>query len=352
MPTSNKAYRGGTCSGGRRRRVLAAPWFVPAAALGRDGKAAASERITLGVIGIGPRCTYDLEGMLSSPTCSAWPSATCRPAAARPARSWSTSTTATRTAPLYRDFRELLGRSDIDAVLIATGDRWHAPASILAAAGRQGRLQRKALRPDHRRLPGPGRHRCRATKRVFQAGTQRRSVANFQAAVQLAHSGKLGKLHTLYASVYTPRCSTTPGCRPSRRRRATWWTGTSGWGRRRGGRTTRPTCQGGGAATGTSTPAPGCSTGAPTPSISASGPTRPTTPCRSSTSRRPTNITARYANGVKLVLDFLKTPFGERPGWVQSLGTCPVRFVGDEGWVETGDSGGIEVQPDVAAGAS
>jgi hypothetical protein len=58
-----------------------------------------------------------------------------------------------------------------------------------------------------------------------------------------------------------------------------------------------------------------------------------------------TNVTARYANGVKLVLDFLKTPFKERPGWVQSLGTCPVRFVGDEGWVEVGDSGGIEVHP-------
>ena len=40
------------------------------------------------------------------------------------------------------------------------------------------------------------------------------------------------------------------------------------------------------------------------------------------------NITANYANGVKLVLDFLETPFGERPGWIQHLGTCPVRFVG------------------------
>src|SRR5207244_10829506 len=44
--------------------MLAAPWFVPAAALGREGKAAASERITLGVIGIGPRCTYDLQAIL------------------------------------------------------------------------------------------------------------------------------------------------------------------------------------------------------------------------------------------------------------------------------------------------
>ena len=57
------------------------------------------------------------------------------------------------------------------------------------------------------------------------------------------------------------------------------------------------------------------------------------------------NITARYANGVKLVIHFLETPFGKRPGWIQHLGTCPVRFVGDEGWVEVGDSGGIEVGP-------
>ena len=58
-----------------------------------------------------------------------------------------------------------------------------------------------------------------------------------------------------------------------------------------------------------------------------------------------TNVTARYDNDVKLVIHFLKTPFGQRPGWVQSLGTCPVRFEGDEGSVEVGDSGGIVVKP-------
>src|SRR5262245_35275131 len=47
----------------RRAAALAAPWFVPAVALGRGGKAAPSERITLGVIGVGPRCTYVLPAM-------------------------------------------------------------------------------------------------------------------------------------------------------------------------------------------------------------------------------------------------------------------------------------------------
>src|SRR5690606_13717219 len=57
-------------------------------------------------------------------------------------------------------------------------------------------------------------------------------------------------------------------------------------------------------------------------------------------------ITCRYADGVEIVLDFLDDPFGERTGWINELGTCPVRFVGEEGWVETGDNGGIVVGPD------
>ena len=58
-------------------------------------------------------------------------------------------------------------------------------------------------------------------------------------------------------------------------------------------------------------------------------------------------IVCRYANGVKLVIDFLKDPFKERsPQFITRLGTCPVRFIGDEGSVETGDSGEIVATPE------
>jgi hypothetical protein len=61
-------------------------------------------------------------------------------------------------------------------------------------------------------------------------------------------------------------------------------------------------------------------------------------------------IVCRYANGVKLVFDFLKEPFGNRePHYVTRLGTCPVRFVGDAGSIETGDSGEMVVQPETLA---
>ena len=186
---------------------------------------------------------------------------------------------------LYRDFRELLDRTDIDAVLIATGDRWHAPASIMAA---------KAGKDVYSEKPcGLTIAYCqeladtmKRTGRVFQAGTQRRSVPNFQQAVELAHSGKLGKLHTLYASVYTPEIN-KPGCPASPRRRATWWIGISGWARRPGVRTTASTSPASGAVTTTSIPGRSYWIGVPIRSTSANGRTRPTTRCRSSTNRRP-----------------------------------------------------------------
>ena len=323
--------------------VTALPWFVPAAARGAEGKAAPSERITLGVIGIGPRATYDLGGLLKQPDCRCV--AVCDAQAGRrdAGKRLIDKHYGNNECSRYRDFRELLARPDVDALLIATGDRWHAPASILAA---------KAGKDVYSEKPcGLTIGLCQAldeaiqkTGRVFQAGTQRRSVANFQAAVRLARSGKLGKLHTLFASVYTPSIETTwlPGEPTPPRDVVDWdlWLGPAPWrpynhryvaGGWRGywdfdsgaqlldwGAHTVDLCQW----------ANGADDTGPV-EYEASGKT----------------INARYPNGVKLVLDCLETPFGKRPGWIQSLGTCPVRFVGDEGWVETGDSGGIEVHP-------
>lgn len=323
--------------------AVAAPWFVPAAARGAEKKAAPSERITLGVIGIGPRATYDLGGMLKQPDCQCV--AICDVQARRrdAGKKLIDKHYGNSACVVYRDFRELLARRDIDAVLIGTGDRWHAPASMLAA---------KAGKDVYSEKPcGLTIGLCQAlddvirkTGRVFQAGTQRRSVPNFQAAVRLAQSGKLGKIHTLFASVYTPSIETTwlPGEPTPPREVVDWdlWLGPAPWrpynhlyvdGRWRGywdfdsgarlldwGAHTLDLCQWANKADDTG-------------------------PVEYELTEK--TIQARYANGVKLVLDCLETPFGQRPGWVQSLGTCPVRFVGDEGWVETGDSGGIEVHP-------
>jgi predicted dehydrogenase len=324
--------------------TLAAPWFVPASALGRDGNTAASERITLGVIGIGPRCTYDMQAILKLPDVQCVAICDVQAGRREAGKKLVDGHYQNKDCVTYRNFHELLNRRDIDAVIIATGDRWHAPASILAARAGKDIYSEKPC--GHtvawcQQLDDT----IRETKRAFQAGTQRRSVPNFQAAVRLAHSGKLGKIHTLYASVYIP--SIESGWLPRQptpsRDVVDWdmWLGPAPWrpynkayvdGGWRGywdfdsgarlldwGAHTLDLCQWANKAD-------------------------DTMPVEYEPSD--TNITAHYENGVKLVIDFLKTPFGQRPGWVQSLGTCPVRFVGDEGSVEVGDSGGIEVKPD------
>jgi predicted dehydrogenase len=325
--------------------VLAAPWFVPAAALGRDEKPAPSERITLGVIGIGPRCTYDLQAMLkhADVQCLAICDVqACRREAGKRLVDEHYKNT---NCAVYRDFRELLDRKDIDAVLIATGDRWHASASILAAKAGKDVYSEKpcGITIAACQELADAMHR---EKRVFQAGTQRRSVPNFQKAVELAHSGKLGKLQTLHASVYVPVLDNTwlAAQKAPARDIVDWnlWLGPALWrpfnqayvdGKWRGqwdfdsgarlldwGAHTVDLCQWANKAD-------------------------DTMPVEYEPTE--TTIVCRYANGVKLILDFLKEPFKDRsPQYLTKLGTCPVRFVGEEGSVETGDEGEIVAMPE------
>jgi hypothetical protein len=99
---------------------------------------------------------------------------------------------------MYRDLRELLSRKDIDAVLIATGPNWHCTAALLSAnAGKDGYCEKPCTKNIMQSLALA--ETFRRTGRVFQAGTQRRSLPNFLFAIDLARRGKLGKLQTLYA---------------------------------------------------------------------------------------------------------------------------------------------------------
>ncbi len=323
--------------------ALSAPLVLSACVTGKGSVAAPSGRIALGVIGIGPRCKYVLPQMLEQPDVQCVAVADVQASRRAAAKEFVDKHNGNSDCAAYRDFRELLARRDIDAVLIATGDRWHAPASILAA---------KAGKDVYSEKPcGLTIGNCqeladtmKATGRIFQAGTQRRSVANFQKAVELAHSGRLGKIHTLYASVYVPEFKTAwlPGEATPPPDVVDWnlWLGPAPW------RLYNSEYVNGGwrAHWDFESGARLLDWGAHTVDLcqwaNQADDTMPV-----SFEPGETEITARYANGVTLVIQFLKTPFNERPGWIQELGTCPVRFVGDEGWVEVGDSGGMEVQP-------
>ncbi|HQZ69542.1 MAG TPA: Gfo/Idh/MocA family oxidoreductase [Planctomycetaceae bacterium] len=337
---------------GRTRRqflgasmAAAVPLILPAHVLGRGGAVAPSEKITLGVIGIGPRCTYDLTAMLGLPDVQCVAIADVQASRRDAGKALVDTHYGTVDCKLYGDFRELLDRKDIDAVLIATGDRWHADASMLAAQAGKDVYSEKPCGLTIE-LCQKLAETMKTTGRIFQAGTQRRSVPNFVQAVEIAQSGKLGKLHTLYASVYVPTLDNSwlPGELTPPKAECDWnlWLGPAPWrpynqdyvkGKWRGyydfdsgarlldwGAHTVDLCQWANQAD-------------------------DTTPISFEASE--TGITCLYENGVKLILDFLPNPFGDRgPNWNTSLGTCPVRFVGSEGSIETGDNGGTEVSSD------
>src|ERR1700724_1034051 len=97
------------------------PWVIPGSALGRDGAVAPSERITLGVIGIGPRCTYDLKSMLAERDMQCVAITDVQASRREAGKKLVDQKYGTSDCAVYRDFREMLARRDIDAVLIATG---------------------------------------------------------------------------------------------------------------------------------------------------------------------------------------------------------------------------------------
>ena len=314
--------------------ALAAPAIIPSGALGKDGGVAPSEKTVLGAIGIGPRGRYVLSRMLDEPDVQFVAICDVQAGRRNQVKAMADAKYGNQDCVMYRDMFELLARKDIGTVLIATGDHWHALASILAA---------KAGKDVYSEKPcGITIGDCQALAdtmnrygRVFQAGTQRRSIGNFQFAVHLARSGKLGKLHTVHASIYKLRVN--HGWLPAEpeppKDVVDWdrWLGPAPWrpynsayvrGGWRGyfdfdsgatlldwGAHTVDLCQWANDADGT-TPV----------TYEPDGGT----------------IYARYANGVKLVM--------RRGDWM-GLGTCPVRFEGDEGWVETGDTGRIELHP-------
>lgn len=96
----------------------------------------------------------------------------------------------------YKDFRELVARKDIDAVLIATPDQWHALGAIAAAkAGKDIFLQKPlTLTIQEGRVLSDT---VRRYNRIFQVGSQQRSDSRFRQACELVRNGRIGKLHTV-----------------------------------------------------------------------------------------------------------------------------------------------------------
>lgn len=104
---------------------------------------------------------------------------------------------------VYTDFRELLARKDIDAVVIATPDHWHGAMAVLAAEAGKDVYCEKPLSLTVKE----GRAMVKAARkhnRVFQTGSMQRSWPEFRQAVEIVRNGFIGKIKTVKVNVGQP----------------------------------------------------------------------------------------------------------------------------------------------------
>lgn len=187
---------------------LAIPTLLPSRVWG--AKVPPNEKIQLGFIGTGTQGRYLLGNCLRRPEVVV--TAVCdvdqtRRANARRMVLEHNARSGGSTDPLaceeYLDFRDVLAKPNVDAVVIATPDHWHAFIGILAARARKDVYCEKPLTQtihEARELARAVRkHRC-----VFQVGSMQRSAREFRRACQLVRNGAIGRVEEIHVAVGGP----------------------------------------------------------------------------------------------------------------------------------------------------
>ena len=170
--------------------AVAVPYVLTSDALGAEGKLPASERITLGVIGTGGRAG----GFLGKEPILA----ICDVDAQR--REKAKARVRTKGCTATGDFREILARPDIDAVVITAPDHWHCQISAMAARAGKDVYCEKPLTSHI----SEGRALAEVIDRygtVFQTGSQQRSDGKFRLACELVRNGRIGELKTITVGI-------------------------------------------------------------------------------------------------------------------------------------------------------
>lgn len=173
--------------------AFAAPAIIPSSALGLGGSTAPSERITMGVIGSGLQGTSNMTGFLAFKDVQMIAIADVDKSHREAAAAIVNKKYGNSDCALYNDFRELNDRDDIDAVIIATPDHWHALNALDAVKKGKDAYVQKPLAWSVEE----GRALADAVKqhgRILQTGSQQRSEGGFRRACELVRNGRIGAL--------------------------------------------------------------------------------------------------------------------------------------------------------------
>jgi len=177
------------------------PYIIRPSALGKAGEVAASKRITVGCVGVGPQGSAVMGNFLAQKDVRVVAVSDVKSNVREAAQNSVNKYYQDTGCAAYNDFRELIGRDDIDVVLVATPDHWHVLVALAAVkAGKDVYVEKPlgiSLEQDQALRAAVHRH-----GRVFQFGTQQRSSRDFRFACELVRNGRIGKLHTI--NVWSP----------------------------------------------------------------------------------------------------------------------------------------------------
>jgi predicted dehydrogenase len=166
----------------------------------------ANGRIRMGLIGSGGRGREDWGNFLKQPEVE--PVAVCD--VYDPHREQGIALSGGRAKP-YKDFRRLLEEKDIDAVIVAAPDHWHALMTVAACdAGKDVYCEKplSLMAQEGRKMV----EAAQRNKRVVQAGSQQRSGAHYIQAVELIQNGRIGNVHRIEAGMQR---NIFPGLKPT-----------------------------------------------------------------------------------------------------------------------------------------
>ena len=176
--------------------AVAGPFVVRGSALGANGKTAPSDRINIAAIGMGGRGRQVLGHFLDQSDVQCVAICDCFEGRRVAGKRMVDDRHGNTDCATYRFHEEVFGRDDIDAVVIATGDRWHAVLSVLSSkAGKDVYCEKPScltIREGRALVDAMKEHET-----VWQCGTQRRSNNSYRFVAEAVQSGKIGNLHTI-----------------------------------------------------------------------------------------------------------------------------------------------------------
>ena len=184
---------------------IAAPAIIPSHVLGKD---APSNKITVGFIGTGGHGTgWNLPAYLSNSDARILMTCDADEGRANHAKRIVDQNYGNKDCATTRDFREVLARDDIDAVMISTPDHWHTLMSVMAIrAGKDVQCEKPTLTIDEGKLLT---ETVRKHKKVFQTSTEDRAVPVYHRMAELVRNGRIGKLERI--EVILPKQPNGPG---------------------------------------------------------------------------------------------------------------------------------------------